>query len=77
MYVMTHFGWRTLLAVFGVALLYFAIFRAELQALATRPAVADTEVPDADAVAGGHGHAAPRAGVDHRRARASSWHGRW
>ena len=55
MYVMTHFGWRTLLAVFGAALLYFAIFRAELQALATRPAVVDAEVPDADAVAGGHG----------------------
>jgi hypothetical protein len=58
-YVMTHFGWRTLLAVFGAALLYFAMFRAELQALATRPAVADTEVPDADAVAGGHGHLLP------------------
>jgi len=53
MFVMTHFGWRTLLAVFGSALLYFAIFRGELQALATHPAVADTEVPDADAVAGG------------------------
>jgi hypothetical protein len=54
-HVMSHFGWRTLLAVSGSALLYFAIFRAELQALAMRPAAVDTEVPDADAVASGSG----------------------
>lgn len=58
-YVMSHFGWRTLLAVFGSALLYYTMFRAELQALATRPAVIDPEVPDADAVASGHGLLVP------------------
>ena len=58
-FVMTHFGWRTLLAVFGSALLYFSIFHSELRALAARPAVADTEVPDADAVASGHGTLLP------------------
>ena len=59
MYVMTHFGWRTLLAVPTSALLYFLIFRKELTALATRPAVRDIEVPDADAVAQGHGSLLP------------------
>ena len=55
-YVATHFGWRTLLAVFTSAIAYYLIFRGELQALATRPAALDAEVPDADAVAAGHGH---------------------
>jgi hypothetical protein len=59
MYVLSHFGWRTLIAVFGSATLYFTIFRAELQALSARPAVHDVEVPDADAVAAGHGMLLP------------------
>ena len=48
-YVMSHFGWRTLLAVPTAALLYFLVFRRELQAMAARPPVRDVEVPDADA----------------------------
>jgi len=58
-YVMSHFGWRTLLAVPAAALLYFAVFRRELQAMAARPAVRDVEVPDADAAASGHGMLLP------------------
>lgn len=59
MYVLSHFGWRTLIAVFMSAVLYYALFRTELRALAERPAVRDTEVPDADAVAAGHGQLLP------------------
>ena len=58
-YVLTHFGWRTVLAVFGSALLYFSLFRTELRGLATRPSVRDPEVPHADAVAAGHGMLLP------------------
>jgi hypothetical protein len=54
-YVLTHFGWRTLIAVFGSAFIYFVLFRRELSALSTRPPVRDLEQPDADAVAAGHG----------------------
>jgi hypothetical protein len=56
MYVLSHFGWRTLIAVFGSTVLYYLIFRKELLALAARPAVVDAEVPDTDAVARGSGH---------------------
>ena len=59
MYVATHFGWRTLLAVFTSAAVYFLLFRTELRALALRPAVRDAEIPDADAVAAGQGHLLP------------------
>jgi hypothetical protein len=59
MYVLTHFGWRTLIAVFTSAILYFLLFRKELAALAVRPAVRDVEVPDADAVAQGLGALLP------------------
>lgn len=58
-YVMSHFGWRTLLAVPTAALLYFLVFRRELQAMAARPPVRDVEVPDADAAASGHGMLLP------------------
>jgi hypothetical protein len=59
MYVMTHFGGRTLLAVFASTTVYFLVFRGELRALAKRPPVRDTEVPDADAVAAGAGALLP------------------
>ncbi len=59
MYVLTHFGWRTLLAVFSSALIYFVFFRRELGALAALPPVVDTEMPDADAVAAGRGMLLP------------------
>jgi hypothetical protein len=56
MYVLGHFGWRTLIAVFSSTTLYYVLFRTELRSLANRTAVRDTEIPDADAVAAGHGH---------------------
>lgn len=59
MYVLTHFGWRTLIAVFTSAFLYFLLFRKELRALAERPAVRDVEVADSDAVQQGHGALLP------------------
>jgi hypothetical protein len=59
LYVMTHFGWRTLLAVFTAGLLYFVVFRRELRQLATRPPVRDVEVPDADAAETGQGQLLP------------------
>jgi hypothetical protein len=52
-YVLTHFGWRTLVAVFVSATAYFFLFRRELRALAVRPPVRDVEVPDTDAAAAG------------------------
>ncbi len=55
LYVMTHFGWRTLLAVPTAALLYFLLFRRELTQMAMRPPVRDVERPDPDAAATGHG----------------------
>ena len=58
-YVLSHFGWRTVIAVFSAGILYFLVFRRELQQLATRPAVRDPEVPDADAVAAGHAQLLP------------------
>ena len=48
LYVLTHFGWRTVIAVVSAALLYFTVFRRELQALSTRRPVPDVEEPDAD-----------------------------
>lgn len=59
LYVMTHFGWRTLLAVPTAAIIYYVLFRRELRQLATRPAVRDEEVPDADAVQSGQGQLLP------------------
>lgn len=58
-YVMSHFGWRTLVAVPAAAVLYFLLFKRELHAMAARPAVRDVEVPDADAAASGHGMLLP------------------
>ena len=58
-YVMSHFGWRTLIAVFASALLYYLIFRKELQTLSARPAVRDAEVPDSDAATSGFGALLP------------------
>lgn len=55
MYVMSHFGWRTLVAVPTSAVLYYLFFRRELSAMAARPAMRDDEIPDADALAAGQG----------------------
>ncbi len=58
-YVLTHFGWRTLIAVLGTTLLYFLVFRRELQGLARRPAARDVEVPDTDAASSSVGQLLP------------------
>lgn len=47
-FVLAHFGWRTILAVFTSALAYLFLFRGELASLASRPAVVDAERPDPD-----------------------------
>jgi hypothetical protein len=58
-YVLTQFGWRTVIAVFGTTLLYFVVFRRELRALAQHPPAPDAEVPDADAAASSVGQLLP------------------
>ncbi|HTV02973.1 MAG TPA: putative Na+/H+ antiporter, partial [Luteitalea sp.] len=59
LFMLTHFGWRTLLAVAGTTSLYYLLFRSELHGLARRPAVADVEVPDTDAASRGIGELLP------------------
>ncbi|MGI8672891.1 MAG: putative Na+/H+ antiporter [Luteitalea sp.] len=46
LYVMAHFGWRTLLGVATSTALYFLAFKRELTELAHKPAVRDREVPE-------------------------------
>jgi hypothetical protein len=48
-FMLLNFGWRALAALALSTLLYFVIFRRELQALAARRPVADLEQPDDDA----------------------------
>lgn len=45
-FMLAHFGWRVVLAIAISTGLYYAIFRRELTALGTKPAVADVEKPD-------------------------------
>jgi hypothetical protein len=59
MYVMMHFGWRTLLAVPTAVLLYFLIFRRELRLMAMRPAMRDVEIPESGAASTGLGQLLP------------------
>ncbi len=59
LYVMSHFGWRTLLAVPTSVLLYYLLFRRELTALSGRPAVVDADMPSAEALAAGHSRLLP------------------
>jgi hypothetical protein len=47
-YMLTHFGWRSTLAIAVSTLVYFAIFRKELRALASRVPPADVEQPEED-----------------------------
>ena len=47
-FMLSHFGWRAVLAVVVSTLCYYALFRRELGALAQRPPVADVEQPDED-----------------------------
>lgn len=48
-FMLGHFGWRAALAVAVSTVVYYAIFRRELRALARRPAAPDLEQPDEDA----------------------------
>lgn len=45
-FMLVNFGWRAVVAIALSTLVYFLIFRGELQALAKRPPVADVEQPD-------------------------------
>ena len=68
-YVMTHFGWRTLLAVFGSALLYFAMFRDRTAGAGDASGGARPRGARRRCRRRRSRHAAARARVDHRRAR--------
>jgi hypothetical protein len=48
-YMLGHFGWRSMVGIVISTALYFVVFRAEFRRLATRPPVADRELPDEDA----------------------------
>jgi Putative Na+/H+ antiporter len=45
-YMLGHFGWRAVVAVTGSTLMYYLVFKRELQALALRPAGADVDLPE-------------------------------
>lgn len=51
LFMVSHFGWRSVLAILVSTALYYAWFRKDFAALATRPAVPDTEMAPADATA--------------------------
>jgi hypothetical protein len=50
-FMLSHFGWRSALAIAASTLVYFAIFRRELRALATRVPPVDIERPEEDETA--------------------------
>ena len=52
-FMLSHFGWRAVVAVVVSTAIYLVAFRAEFRALASRPSVADVEQPDDEATAGG------------------------
>jgi hypothetical protein len=45
-YMMSHFGWRSALAIAASTVVYFAVFRRELRALAMRVPPVDVEQPE-------------------------------
>lgn len=47
-FMISHFGWRSILAILASNTLYFLAFRRELTSLSRRPAVPDVEVPERD-----------------------------
>ena len=51
-YMLTHFGGRAAIAVVVSTTVYWLLFRKELTALSSRPAVADIEQPDEEAPGG-------------------------
>jgi hypothetical protein len=46
LFMLTHFGWRAVIAIVASNVIYFAIFRREFRALAARPAAPDIDVPE-------------------------------
>jgi hypothetical protein len=48
-FMLTHFGWRAVLAVVVSTLVYFVVFRRDLQALSDRLPMADLTPPDEEA----------------------------
>ncbi|MGI8786047.1 MAG: putative Na+/H+ antiporter [Acidobacteriota bacterium] len=49
LFMLTHFGWRAVIAIAASTLTYFLLFRRELSALAARAPVVDVEQPDEEA----------------------------
>lgn len=49
-FMLSHFGWRSAIAIVASTLLYFVAFRAEFGLLASRPPVRDVEHPDEEAM---------------------------
>jgi hypothetical protein len=47
-YMLSHFGWRSILAILASTAIYYMAFRAELAALAAKRAVPDIEEPEFD-----------------------------
>ena len=52
-FMLSHFGWRAVVAIVGSTLIYLVAFGSELRALAARPGLADVERPDDEATVGG------------------------
>jgi hypothetical protein len=46
LFMLTHFGWRAVIAIIASTALYFLVFGRELRALAGRPPVVEVEQPD-------------------------------
>jgi len=57
-FMLTNFGWRAALAVTVSTVAYYVFFRAELRALALRPAVPESVTPTEEAVRQGFGELA-------------------
>jgi hypothetical protein len=45
-FVLSHFGWRAIIAIVASTLIYYLAFRGDFRALASRPAVPDVMPPD-------------------------------
>ena len=45
-FMLSHFGWRSVLAILAANVTYYAIFRSELSALSRKAAVPDVEAPE-------------------------------
>ena len=52
-FMLSHFGWRAVLAIAISTSVYFVVFRRELRAMAAHAPVADVEVPDEDVTRAG------------------------